>query len=118
MLRILVIFVLILAAPLQGLARGGVSLDDDWRVKSVTMEEQSASAALEAADDECCSETELTRDKPSLCKFADCKAVIDTLTIPPVDSAADTGRARSRIDSSFEAPVDLRPPISWASTRS
>lgn len=115
MLRIVVIFVLILAAPLQGLARGGVDLDDNWRIEAGVVQGQSAGDILEAVDEECCSEADLTREKPSLCKFADCKAVIVTVTLPPVDNTTDSGRALSRIDSSFEAPVDLRPPISRVS---
>lgn len=111
MLRLVLILVLIVSAPLQGMARGGIDVTISGQNGASVMLAQAANNVLEADDKECCDQTELTHKKSTICK-PDCKAVISVVTVAPLKNPSDLGRRYEVIDASFKKPVDLRPPIS------
>lgn len=111
MLRLIIVLVLIVSAPLQGFARGGVEVTSDEQSSISLLLALSVSIDVEADDKKCCHQTELSDKKPSICT-SDCKAVISAVIVAALKNPSDLDRPQVTIDASFNKPVDLRPPIS------
>lgn len=109
MLRMLLIVALILASPVHAIASGG---DDANTVDPAPIEHVlELSASVSATDGQCCDEANLSESRPSACN-TDCKAVMSAQDLAPVGTPPDHGRHYLAPDTSFDSPVDLRPPIS------
>ncbi len=109
MLRMLLTVALILSSPLQAIASGGDGSDAaDQAVIEHVLE---LSAGVTATDGQCCDEVNLSESRPSACK-TDCKAVMSAHDLVPYRAPPDHGRHYLAPNTSFDSPVDLRPPIS------
>jgi hypothetical protein len=115
MLRVLLIIGLILAAPLQSMGIGDVLASTGTtpaaEISVAQMASAETGAVLQDGQKHCCEDAKLADTRSGPCK-SDCKAVMGSMKTASSKPVFEHGGAYLALDTSFHAPVDLRPPIS------